>query len=160
MSESNRIEREFGVPFPGAVVDQSKWAQTALKAMPAGHMNWPELFGRAAGVPRDLSPAEPGFTAAPSIPSKKGTSARTIVGDRNRESRGGFYPSRTAAGRSRFDTCDGGDPEATGCMGTPVCRVAPAHRANGDAEPTNAVGPRGLSQRSAASRPLQGDQRG
>jgi tRNA (guanine-N7-)-methyltransferase len=54
MSEPNRIEREFGVPFPGTVVDPSKWVQTALKAMPDGHLNWLELFGRTAPVVLDL----------------------------------------------------------------------------------------------------------
>ena len=54
MSEPNRIEREFGVPFPGAVVEQSNWTQTALKAMPDGHLNWCELFGRDAPVVLDI----------------------------------------------------------------------------------------------------------
>ncbi len=54
MTEPNRIEREFGVPFPGAVVEQSKWTQTALKAMPDGPLNWPALFGRDAPVVLDL----------------------------------------------------------------------------------------------------------
>jgi len=48
------IEREFGVPFPGRVVDQSKWTQTALKAMPAEHLDWNALFGRTAPVILDI----------------------------------------------------------------------------------------------------------
>jgi tRNA (guanine-N7-)-methyltransferase len=49
------MDREFGVPFPGVVVDPSKWTQTALKAMPAeGRLNWTELFGRTAPVVLDL----------------------------------------------------------------------------------------------------------
>lgn len=49
------IEREFGVPFPGRIVDRSKWAQTTLKAMPAeGRLNWKELFGREAPVVLDV----------------------------------------------------------------------------------------------------------
>jgi len=54
MTEPNRIEREFGVAFPGQIVDQSKWTQTALKAMPEGLLNWHELFGRDAPVVLDL----------------------------------------------------------------------------------------------------------
>jgi tRNA (guanine-N7-)-methyltransferase len=56
MSQPNpRTEREFGVPFPGRVLDPSKWTQTALKAMPAdGRLNWRELFGRDAPVVLDL----------------------------------------------------------------------------------------------------------
>src|SRR5262245_41130691 len=49
-----RTEREFGVPFPGEVLDSSKWAQTALKRMPDGRLNWRELFGRDAPVVLDL----------------------------------------------------------------------------------------------------------
>jgi tRNA (guanine-N7-)-methyltransferase len=49
------MDREFGVPFPGVVVDPSKWTQTALKAMPAeGRLNWADLFGRIAPVVLDL----------------------------------------------------------------------------------------------------------
>ncbi len=49
------IEREFGVPFPGRILDSSKWSKTALKEMPAeGRLNWRELFGRDAPVVLDL----------------------------------------------------------------------------------------------------------
>ena len=54
MPDPNPIDREYGVPFPGAVVDPSKWTQTALKAMPDGHLNWAELFGRTAPVVLDV----------------------------------------------------------------------------------------------------------
>src|SRR5262249_28903518 len=48
-------EREFGVPFPGRVLDPSKWTRTALKAMPVeGRLDWKELFGRSAPVVLDL----------------------------------------------------------------------------------------------------------
>jgi tRNA (guanine-N7-)-methyltransferase len=50
-----RIEREFGVPFAGTILEPSKWARTALKKMPEeGRLNWPELFGRDAPVVLDL----------------------------------------------------------------------------------------------------------
>jgi tRNA (guanine-N7-)-methyltransferase len=48
------VEREFGVPFPGRVVEPTKWTQSALKAMPDGRLNWRELFGRDAPVVLDL----------------------------------------------------------------------------------------------------------
>ena len=54
VSEPDGIEREFGVAFPGRIVEQSKWTQTALKAMPEGHLDWKELFGREAPVVLDL----------------------------------------------------------------------------------------------------------
>jgi tRNA (guanine-N7-)-methyltransferase len=48
-------DREFGIPFPGDVVDPAKWTQTALKGMPeTGRLNWADLFGRAAPVVLDL----------------------------------------------------------------------------------------------------------
>lgn len=49
-----RIEREFGVPFPGEILPPEKWTQTALKAMPEGRLDWPTLFGRTAPVVLDL----------------------------------------------------------------------------------------------------------
>ncbi|VTT97153.1 trna (guanine-n7)-methyltransferase : Putative S-adenosylmethionine-dependent methyltransferase OS=Singulisphaera acidiphila (strain ATCC BAA-1392 / DSM 18658 / VKM B-2454 / MOB10) GN=Sinac_5154 PE=4 SV=1: Methyltransf_4 [Gemmataceae bacterium] len=54
MAEPNRVEREFGVAFPGQILEQSKWTQTALKAMPDGPLNWRELFGRDAPVVLDV----------------------------------------------------------------------------------------------------------
>jgi tRNA (guanine-N7-)-methyltransferase len=52
---TRRIEREFGVPIPGEILDPSQWTQTALKKMPDdGRLNWAELFGRVAPVVLDL----------------------------------------------------------------------------------------------------------
>ena len=52
---THRIEREFGVPFAGEILDPSEWSQTALKKMPeAGRLNWAELFGRSAPIVLDL----------------------------------------------------------------------------------------------------------
>lgn len=49
------IEREFGIPIPGEILDPSRWAQTALKKMPEdGPLDWPTLFGRQAPVVLDL----------------------------------------------------------------------------------------------------------
>ncbi len=50
-----RVEREFGVPFPGEILPPGRWTQSALKAMPAdGRLDWPALFGRDAPVVLDL----------------------------------------------------------------------------------------------------------
>jgi tRNA (guanine-N7-)-methyltransferase len=56
MKQTHRhVEKEFGVPIPGEILDPSKWTQTALKKMPAeGGLNWRELFGRSAPVVVDL----------------------------------------------------------------------------------------------------------
>ncbi len=55
MSERRRIEREFGVPIAGEILDAARWTQTALKRLPAdGPLDWPALFGRAAPVVLDL----------------------------------------------------------------------------------------------------------
>ncbi len=49
------IEREFGVPFAGEILEPAHWAQTALKKMPdEGRLNWQALFGRLAPVVLDL----------------------------------------------------------------------------------------------------------
>lgn len=49
------IEREFGVPFAGEILDPGQWTQTALKKLPAeGPLDLPGLFGRAAPLIVDL----------------------------------------------------------------------------------------------------------
>ncbi|HEX3148636.1 MAG TPA: methyltransferase domain-containing protein [Gemmataceae bacterium] len=58
-----QVEKEFGVPFAGEILDPSKWAQTALKSYPAeGRLNWQELFGRSAPVVLDLGCGNGRFT--------------------------------------------------------------------------------------------------
>ena len=55
MMKPHTIEREFGVPIPGQILDPSQWTKTALKSMPAeGRLNWETLFGRKAPVVIDL----------------------------------------------------------------------------------------------------------
>src|SRR3954447_23774071 len=50
-----RIEREFGVPVAGEILDPALWTQTALKRLPEpGPLRWAELFGRPAPVVLDL----------------------------------------------------------------------------------------------------------
>lgn len=49
------IEFEMGVPIPGVIVDQDKWAKTALKKLPeSGALNLAEIFGRAAPIAIDI----------------------------------------------------------------------------------------------------------
>jgi tRNA (guanine-N7-)-methyltransferase len=56
MTEQKRrqIEREFGVPIAGEILDRAQWTQTALKKLPEGVLDWQELFGRQAPVVLDL----------------------------------------------------------------------------------------------------------
>jgi tRNA (guanine-N7-)-methyltransferase len=50
-----QIEREFGVPFAGEILDPGQWTQTALKKLPAeGPLDLPALFGRSAPLILDL----------------------------------------------------------------------------------------------------------
>jgi tRNA (guanine-N7-)-methyltransferase len=50
-----RIEREFGVPIAGEILDPALWTQTALKKLPAeGRLVWEQLFGRRAPFVLDL----------------------------------------------------------------------------------------------------------
>src|SRR5579884_3113198 len=49
------IEREFGVPFAGEILDPGAWTQTALKKLPAeGPLDLLTLFGRSAPLVVDL----------------------------------------------------------------------------------------------------------
>ncbi len=53
--QRRQIEREFGVPIAGEILDPSLWTQTALKRLPAeGPLNRPRLFGRSAPLVVDL----------------------------------------------------------------------------------------------------------
>ena len=57
MPEKNRrrIEREFGVPIAGEILEPDQWTQTALKKLPVvGPLEWQALFGRRAPVVLDL----------------------------------------------------------------------------------------------------------
>lgn len=50
-----RIEREFGVPIPGEILEPSQWTHTALKKLPEVRLlDWHALFGRRAPVILDL----------------------------------------------------------------------------------------------------------
>lgn len=49
-----QIEREFGVPIAGEILDPAQWTQTALKRLPEGRLDWAELFGRRAPVVLDV----------------------------------------------------------------------------------------------------------
>ncbi|MFO0843609.1 MAG: methyltransferase domain-containing protein [Gemmataceae bacterium] len=50
-----QIEREFGVPFSGEILDKSQWSQTALKKLPEqGPLDLAALFGRPAPLVVDL----------------------------------------------------------------------------------------------------------
>jgi tRNA (guanine-N7-)-methyltransferase len=48
------IEREFGVPIAGEILDPALWTQTALKRLPDGPLDLPALFGRSAPLVLDL----------------------------------------------------------------------------------------------------------
>jgi tRNA (guanine-N7-)-methyltransferase len=57
MDEKRRrrhIEREFGVPIAGEILDPSQWTQTALKKLPPGRLSWAALFARQAPVVLDI----------------------------------------------------------------------------------------------------------
>jgi tRNA (guanine-N7-)-methyltransferase len=55
MKERRRIEREFGVPIAGEILDTARWSRTALKHLPTeGRLDWRQLFGRLAPVVLDV----------------------------------------------------------------------------------------------------------
>ena len=55
MKKTVPVEREFGVPIPGVVLEPAQWARTALKKLPEqGPLDFTELFGRPAPLVVDL----------------------------------------------------------------------------------------------------------
>jgi len=49
------IEREFGVPIAGEILDSTRWTQTRLKTLPnEGLLEWISTFGRRAPIVLDL----------------------------------------------------------------------------------------------------------
>ncbi len=55
MKERRRIEREFGVPIAGDILEPARWTKTALKRLPEqGPLDFAGLFGRKAPVVVDL----------------------------------------------------------------------------------------------------------
>jgi tRNA (guanine-N7-)-methyltransferase len=63
-----QIEREFGVPIAGEILDPAQWTQTALKKLPAeGRLNWESLFGRSAPVVLDLGCGNGRYTLHTSV---------------------------------------------------------------------------------------------
>ena len=48
------IEKEFGVPIPGEILDAARWAKTALKKVPEGIIDFVALFGRQAPLVLDI----------------------------------------------------------------------------------------------------------
>jgi tRNA (guanine-N7-)-methyltransferase len=54
-SPRRRMEREFGVPFAGEILDPSQWTRTALKKLPAeGPLDLVQIFGRTAPLVVDV----------------------------------------------------------------------------------------------------------
>ncbi len=55
MNKKRRIEREFGVPVAGEILEPEQWTHTALKKLPPeGPLDYFALFGRLAPVVLDL----------------------------------------------------------------------------------------------------------
>jgi tRNA (guanine-N7-)-methyltransferase len=55
MKPRRLIERDFGVPIAGEILEPARWTRTALKRLPEqGPLDWHELFGRHAPVVLDL----------------------------------------------------------------------------------------------------------
>jgi tRNA (guanine-N7-)-methyltransferase len=55
MKKNEAIEREFGVPIPGTILEPSLWTKTALKKLPAeGPLDLTAIFGRRAPLVVDL----------------------------------------------------------------------------------------------------------
>ncbi|MEX0725242.1 MAG: methyltransferase domain-containing protein, partial [Planctomycetaceae bacterium] len=58
-----RIEREFGVPIPGEILDPELWTRTAIKKLPEEKpVDFAAIFGRKAPVVLDLGCGNGRFT--------------------------------------------------------------------------------------------------
>jgi tRNA (guanine-N7-)-methyltransferase len=63
----SKIEKEFGVPIPGEILDPADWARTALKKVPEGILDFQELFGRSAPIVLDLGCGNGRFSIASAL---------------------------------------------------------------------------------------------
>jgi tRNA (guanine-N7-)-methyltransferase len=55
MKPRRAIEREFGVPIAGEILEPGRWTQTAIKRLPtAGPLSWKDIFHREAPVVLDI----------------------------------------------------------------------------------------------------------
>jgi tRNA (guanine-N7-)-methyltransferase len=55
MAKRRQIEREFGVPIAGEILEPEQWTQTALKRLPTdGPLDFEQLFGRQAPLILDI----------------------------------------------------------------------------------------------------------
>src|SRR5689334_16840857 len=66
-SGSPKIEKEFGVPIPGEILDPSQWSRTALRKIPEGILDFAALFGRTAPVVLDLGCGNGRFSIASAL---------------------------------------------------------------------------------------------
>ena len=68
MKDRRRIEREFGVPIAGEILEPDRWTKTGLKHLPAeGRLHWETLFGRRAPVVLDLGCGNGRFLLASAV---------------------------------------------------------------------------------------------
>lgn len=55
MTHPRAIEREFGVPIAGEILEPARWTKTALKKLPPpGPIDWQSIFGRHAPLIVDI----------------------------------------------------------------------------------------------------------
>ena len=55
MNERRAIEREFGVPIAGEILEPARWTKTALKKLPPpGPIAWETIYGRRAPLILDI----------------------------------------------------------------------------------------------------------
>jgi tRNA (guanine-N7-)-methyltransferase len=64
---AQKIEKEFGVPIPGEILDPARWTKTALKKVPEGIIDFAALFGRQAPIVLDVGCGNGRFSIASSL---------------------------------------------------------------------------------------------
>jgi tRNA (guanine-N7-)-methyltransferase len=66
-SGPRKIEKEFGVPIPGEILEPIGWTRTALKKVPEGILEFAKLFGRTAPVVLDVGCGNGRFSIASAL---------------------------------------------------------------------------------------------
>ena len=65
---SDSADDDYGVPIPGRVLPEERWARTAIKRLPPpGAMDWAAVFGRDAPLVLDLGCGNGRFTIASAL---------------------------------------------------------------------------------------------